>query len=140
MAPKRPCLACGQIGHPLKECAFRGFYEPGQDKPFMDTIRTPLSSYAQICLKSRVKRQVVHRLRSHELRKPKSSPLALYCETLAPSDDAVETTPATESMPSDDAVETTPATELMPSEDAVETTPATESTTSASDTEKSKSN
>ncbi|CAI7569932.1 unnamed protein product [Penicillium viridicatum] len=111
-AGTRLCPECGQIGHPLRECPFRNFYSPGQQKPsptgqhraYPTSAQIPVIkpiSYAQKRLIALKKRQKVHQPRSRDF-KPKSSPLAQYSEMSMPRENAVETTPAAESTPSKD--------------------------------------
>ncbi|KAJ5193558.1 hypothetical protein N7449_009700 [Penicillium cf. viridicatum] len=114
MEAKRPCQACWRSDHPLKDCPFRNFYDPGQGKASIAasgipttktattkaTTKTPATSYAQMRLMAPTKRQRAHPLRSSEFQKPKSLPLATYSEMAGSNEDSVENTPITESISS----------------------------------------
>ncbi|KOS45978.1 hypothetical protein ACN38_g3048 [Penicillium nordicum] len=86
MGGKRPCQACGRSNHRLRDCPFRHFYDPGQKKaslaaPGISATKTPATSYAQVRLMAPTKRQRPRPLPSPQLKKPKSSPLAMHSET-----------------------------------------------------------
>ncbi|KAJ5967450.1 hypothetical protein N7501_003698 [Penicillium viridicatum] len=62
-APKRPCAACGNTGHPLRECPFRDYHETGGDKVSMTSSKPPAVqtlpiSHAHLGLPGDPKRQV----------------------------------------------------------------------------------
>ncbi|CAI7569943.1 unnamed protein product [Penicillium viridicatum] len=139
MAGVRLCPACGQSGHPLRECPFRDFYSPGQQKaspagqqqtsptgqekvsptPFQIPVtKTAPISYARNRLMAVKKRDKVLQPRSRDF-KPKSSPLAQYSESSMPSGGQKSSQNVTKTSPKigDNAAETTPAAESTPSKD-----------------------